>query len=283
LLKIGTDARTLETTVWPAPIWGLHTMRTTANADADAFHYQGAVFDYTPYPMGGFRPALDETFYAELVESFPPLELFEYKAEKGEKYALSQTSNARQYRRFLRASAPWRRFHRYVKSPAFIDRTLEMLRHNGVDLGLPSPRFWRRQYLKLRALRRGNPVPRFPRLKARFEFSAMPATGGSIRPHTDHPRKLVTLVFAMPGPEGWDQAWGGGTSVVWPKDESRVFNRVNDYLDFDEVDRVRTVAFQANQCLVFVRTDTSWHAVWPMQGDDPRQLRRTVTVNIESD
>ena len=125
-------------------------------------------------------------------------------------------------------------------------------------------------------------MPHFPRLKARFEFSAMPITGGNILPHTDHPKKLVTMVIPLLRNGEWNHAWGGGTTIVWPKERARIFNRMNHYLGFDEVDNLKTFAFEPNQCLVFIKTNNSWHAVLPMTGDKPTILRNTLTINIES-
>jgi hypothetical protein len=245
-------------------------------------NYDSLELEYEPFPIGIAHPAMDEADYLELVESFPPVELMRYKPDKGGKYSLSQVNHPKAYRKFVRETPAWRRFHDYVKSPGYIEGALEMLRRHHIDLGFPMPPFWEQVYLKVRALKRGNPVPHFPSLKARFEFSAMPVTGGNILPHTDHQKKVITMVITMLKEGEWDDAWGGGTSMVWPKDRSRAFNRVNDYLDFDEVDCIKTFPFRPNQCLVFIKTDFSWHAVWPMTGNDPTKLRRTLTINIES-
>ena len=239
-------------------------------------------FDYEPYPVGLARQVFDNNTYRELVDSFPPMDLFRYKPDKGGKYSLSQVNHGVKYRLFIRSSPPWRRFHSFIKSPAFIDGVLDMLKSYNLDLGFPGPGWGERLYLKARAIRRGNPIPHFPRLKARFEFSAMPITGGNILPHSDHFKKTVTMVIPMLREDEWRDEWGGGTSIVWPKDGTRVFNVVNDYLDFDDVETIKTFAFEPNQCLVFIKTHNSWHGVTPMTGDDPRTLRKTLTINIES-
>jgi hypothetical protein len=244
--------------------------------------YNQMKFDYEPYPIGIARPALAPDFYRALVESFPPVNLFEYKAEKGGKYSLSQVNNAREYSRFIKSSPPWQQFYNYIKSRNFIDSAVEMLKKHEVDLGFPSPSPLDQLYQKMRALKRGNPIPHFPRLKSRFEFSAMPSAGGNILPHTDHPKKVITMVIPMLRDGEWDDSWGGGTTVVWPLDKKKVFNRMNSYLDFDKVKPLNTYPFEPNQCLVFVKTSNSWHAVWPMTGKDPNVLRRTLTINIES-
>lgn len=244
--------------------------------------YDSIAFEYEPFPIGMARPALDPDVYRQLVETFPPIELFEYMAAKGGKYSLSQVNNGAKYRKFVSGSPPWRAFHAFIKSPAFIDGAVAMLKSRGFDLGFPMPGFGEQIYLKARALRRGNPVPHFPSLKARFEFSAMPITGGNILPHTDHPKKVITMVIPMLRDDTWEDAWGGGTSMVWPKDPAKIFNRMNHYLDFDDVTVMKTFPFEANQCLVFIKTHNSWHAVWPMTGNDPDTLRKTLTINIES-
>ena len=237
--------------------------------------------DYEPYPIGFMRPAFDPDEYRELVQAFPPIELFKYKESKGDKYSLSQVNNNRAYRRFIRQSPPWRRFHAFVHSNQFIHDVYSMLRSRHVDLGPCSISLGARIAERAKAWKRGLPQPHFPKLKARFEFSAMPITGGNIRPHTDSIRKSVTMVVPMLEEDEWDERWGGGTSIVRPKDSTRLFNRANAYADFDDVEDIKTFPFLPNQCLIFIKTYDSWHAVWPMKGEDKSKLRKTLTINID--
>ncbi len=239
-------------------------------------------FDYDPYPIGIAKGALAPGLYDELIETFPDDSVFVSKEYHGVKLSLSQLNNGRGYYAHLRRNPVWRRFYDYVKSDAFVEHTLEVLKAHNVDLGLSKVPLGQRLAKRAKALRRGSPQPHFPSLKSRFEFSSMPITGGSIRPHTDAPSKVVTMVIPMLREGEWREEFGGGTSVVMPKDHTRSFNLVNDYMNFDEVDCLRTYPFEPNQCLVFVKTYNSWHAVWPMTGNDPTILRRTLTINIES-
>ena len=243
--------------------------------------FKHMTIDYEPYPMGLIRPAFSSDVYRELVRTFPPIELFKYKESKGEKYSLSQVNNNRAYRRFVSQSPPWRRFHDFIHSKRFIHDVYAMLRSRHIDLGPCSTSLKTRVAERAKAWHRGLPQPHFPRYKARFEFSAMPITGGNIRPHTDSVRKAVTMVVPMLEDNEWDGSWGGGTSVVQPKDPTRLFNRANAYADFGDVENVKTVPFLPNQCLIFVKTYNSWHAVWPMEGGDKSKLRKTLTVNID--
>lgn len=245
--------------------------------------FENVTFDYDPYPVGVAKGALASDFYEELINTFPEDKIFVAKEYHGVKLSLSQLNNRKGYYEHLRRNAAWKRFYDYVKSRRFIDETLDMLKLHNIDLGLSRLSWRERLNKRYKSYRRGAPQPHFPRLRSRFEFSSMPITGGSIRPHTDATSKAVTMVIPMLRQGEWKEEYGGGTSVVWPKDRSRSFNLVNDYMDFDEVDCVRTYPFEPNQCLVFVKTYNSWHAVWPMAGNEASILRRTLTINIESD
>ncbi len=245
-------------------------------------NFQNIRFDYDPYPIGIARGALEPDFYEALISSFPDDKVFVSKDYHGVKLSLSQVNNRAGYYAHLSRSPAWKRFYDYVKGDAFIASTMAMLKSHNVDLDLSNTSLSERLIKRFKALKKGSPQPHFPTLRSRFEFSSMPITGGSIRPHTDASSKVVTMVIPMLRENEWQEEYGGGTSVVWPKDRSRSFNLVNGYLDFDEVDCVRTYPFEPNQCLVFVKTYNSWHAVWPMTGNDPTILRRTLTINIES-
>ena len=58
----------------------------------------------------------------------------------------------------------------------------------------------------------------------RFEFSMLPADGGSVMPHTESPGKIVTLVVSMVRRGRVGSGLGGGTDVNRPKDVRLAFN-----------------------------------------------------------
>ena len=91
-------------------------------------------------------------------------------------------------------------------------------------------------------------------LEARFEFSALPADGGNLPPHTDAPTKIVTMIVSILEDGEWDEAIGGGTDVNWPKDDTATFNQMNRVAGFDEMEVLDTYPFTPNQCVVFVKT-----------------------------
>ena len=233
---------------------------------------------YRPYPHGVASPVLPDPVYRELVAHFPEARLFG-RNRINVKYVLSERVNRREYYRFLRASPPWMRFYRWIKSDQFIQGVLEELRSRHIDLG-----YKQRPALARAARRIGYGLSGrrdfHTSLVSRFEFSMLPADGGSVIPHTDSVSKVVTLIFPMLAEGEWDRSVGGDTEINVPRDDCLSFNRVNGKADFGDMDVASSLAFEANRALVFVRTHDSWHSVRPMTARGSDAMRRTVTVSI---
>lgn len=242
--------------------------------------FQDAHFVYEPYPIGLTRNVLDQSLYSELVSAWPATELFEFKKVLGNKYSLSEVNNPSNYHRFVRSNAVWKECHRYFKSRQFLNETIAMLYSHHMDLGLggqflkkdPAHRTFLDK-LKLLRKQRG--------LSARFEYSMLPADGGFIKPHTDTPTKIITLVLSMMAPGEWNDSFGGGTDVMKPRDITRNYNQLNKQFEFDQVETIFTFPFEPNQCVVFIKTFNSWHAVRPLLGAGSKVMRKTLTINIE--
>lgn len=237
-----------------------------------------ADFRYEPYPIGIIRNIFEPSLYRRLVDTFPPVELFHFMHQHGDKWSLSEVNNVDLYNKFLRSNPDWGQLYKEVKSPDFINKVLEALIQSKIDLGLTT-NSGRGLLSSLRNRLSGRKSQ--GTLRARFEFSMMRADGGHILPHTDSPQKHITLVVSMVHPNGWSQDWGGGTDLMRPLDSSNNFNLLNRYLRFDEVDTIGTMPYEPNQCVIFIKTFNSLHAVRPMTGPQ-NVMRRTLTVNIES-
>jgi hypothetical protein len=241
-------------------------------------------FCYDPYPIGLAKNVLEQSFYYQLVQSFPPPNLFEYKRDLGHKYSLSQVNNSRLYHKFIGENEPWRKLHRWIKREQFPAEILEILRAHNIEFDLTRPVFGGRGKGRalLGALRSARQVfSRSDRLSARFEFSMLPADKGCIKPHTDNPQKLVTLVVSMSGEKEWNPNYGGGTEVMRPRDITRNYNFVNHQLEFEEVETIRVFDYRPNQCILFIKTFNSLHGVRPMMGVGSSLMRKTLTINIE--
>jgi hypothetical protein len=252
-------------------------------------HLDNLSFRYDPFPIGYARPVLDPGLYSQLVNAWPDTSLFVFKENLGRKYSLSEVNGRDVFLSFLRRSPVWADLYRFIKSEAFIHGVAERLRQLHVDLGLQGRRVSKVHALSTVAQRCRAGMERVTRLTrsgaplaARFEFSMMPSNGGFIKPHTDAPQKLITLVISMIRDEEWLPEWGGGTSTLRPKDMSRSFNQMNAQYEFNDMEPLETFPFVPNQCVVFVKTFNSFHAVFPTSGPANRAMRKTLTINIES-
>lgn len=243
-------------------------------------------FIYEPYPIGVARGVFEESYYDELINSFPPQELLVPFApltpELGKKYSLSELNNPDGYHEYVRSNRPWRELHEWIKRKEFPGEILDMLCEHNIDLDVP--RFQENGaasgHSLLEKLRR-SPRRARPALSARFEFSMLPADGGFIRPHTDSQLKIITLVIAILSEGEWNPSFGGGTEVLRPKDIRKNYNFKNQYLEFDEVETLTTFEYVPNNCVIFIKTFNSLHGVRPMKASDSKLMRKTLTINIE--
>jgi hypothetical protein len=238
-------------------------------------------FRYEPYPIGIAHDVLTPELFTSLLDSWPASELFEFKAELGNKYSLSEVNHPRQYHAFVRSSPPWREFHAHVKSRDFVHDVIAMLYERQIDVGRGG-QFLARRNGALPLLDRIKVWRRTRDLSARFEFSMLPAAGGYIKPHTDAPQKIITLVLAFVRPGEWDPAFGGGTEIMKPRDVTRNYNQMNRQFEFEQMEVIDSFPFDPNQAVIFIKTFNSWHAVHPIRGNGSKVMRKTVTINIEA-
>lgn len=255
-------------------------------------NFQDARFRYDPYPIGFARNAVPAPMFGALVDAFPPAALLRRVGKLGNKYMLAEYDGT-PYHDFVKSSPPWRDFYDYIKSRDFIEQTLNALCEAKIDMGLKeteidtiNPLSNPVAHLSQRAIRKlRSTVPMLRdnagRLTSRFEFSVLPADGGSHFPHSDEPRKVISMVLALVKDGEWDPAWGGGTAVCKPKDMTENFNHVNRHLKFDEVEVLEAFPFIPNGLVIFIKTFNSWHSVMPYQALNPNALRKTITINID--
>jgi hypothetical protein len=81
----------------------------------------------------------------------------------------------------------------------------------------------------------------------------------SLGPHTDSPRKLVTLLFYLPADAALERH---GTSIYVPKDPAFTCPGGPHY-GFEKFERMATMPFRPNALFAFAKTDNSFHGVEP--------------------
>ena len=245
------------------------------------FNYDHLEFRYEPFPIGLAKPLIEPSLYKEMLAGYPDREWFMYLEKLGHKYSLSEHFNPKTFRKFLDANPLWNDFNRWIKSRDFTRGVINALAERSLDVGYNPDMTVLNQWRK-RLTHRGRLNCSASRLISRFEFSMLPADGGNIKPHTDSPSKIITLVVSMVDEGEWDPAFGGGTDVNQAKDVRRNFNQTNDQGRFEDMDVIDTFEFTPNQAVIFIRTFNSWHSVRPMTGKGSDAMRKTLTVNIEA-
>ena len=170
---------------------------------------------------------------------------------------MSEVNNGEGYLRFLRTNRVWGEFYRRLKSPEFVREVLQVLQSQNIDLGLAGKHIATVHALSTVGEKLSGAMTKLARLRgteaslsSRFEFSMLPASGGNIKPHTDAPQKLVTLVFSMLDDHEWRQEWGGGTAMLRTNEPALAFNHMNKQADFNRFEPVSVVEFVPNQCLI---------------------------------
>jgi hypothetical protein len=247
--------------------------------------FENAQMRYEPYPLAIVRPAMEASLYSELVDNFPDIALFGKLHKHDYKNSLSEKFNPKQYHEFLKTNRPWREFYAWVKSDEFITAILSFLKSRNIDIGVDACFAPLRERIEANIKRIGQgywPRPR-PQLRPRFEFSVLKADGGEVAPHTDAPKKIVTLVVTMLKEGEWDPSFGGGLDINRTNDDAYKFNWQNRMVPWDKVEVVESVPFVPNQCMIFIKTFNSLHSVRRMTQTGSKALRRSLTIVIDKD
>lgn len=86
-------------------------------------------------------------------------------------------------------------------------------------------------------------------------------TNYSIGPHTDHPVILISLLFYLPKDESRADI---GTSIVIPNNPA-FSDPQGKHHKFEDFKLAHTMPYKPNAFLGFLRTDNSWHGVYPLK------------------
>ena len=82
----------------------------------------------------------------------------------------------------------------------------------------------------------------------------------SLGPHTDSPRKVVSVLFYLPAD---DRLARHGTSLYTPRNPSFTSVR-GDHYPFEDFERVETMPFVPNSVFAFAKTPVAFHGVEPV-------------------
>lgn len=102
-------------------------------------------------------------------------------------------------------------------------------------------------------------------------------TNYALSPHTDHSRKVVTLLFYLPAT---DQQEHLGTAVYTPKDKTRVSAGDEPHGKFEDFDLLKVAPYRSNSMFGFFKTNRAFHGVERI--DDPNVRRDLLIYNFSA-
>ena len=116
-------------------------------------------------------------------------------------------------------------------------------------------------------------------VRTTFQFSMLPRDAAVV-PHSDAPRKLVSLLLYFRDRD-WQDAWGGGTEFYVPLDPERARGwGPTDRVPFEEFKTIGSTPFVGNRLAGFVRSACSYHGVPPL-GCPPGRTRKALLINVK--
>jgi len=225
--------------------------------DVEEFvHYQIANAQVRPYPFPHFylQPVFPEAFYRRVLETMPDTEALtpinEYGTvgridEKTGEMVKSgfepryladlQVLEVEEQASFGEASDTWHSIGAWLLGTRFRD----------LIIGKFMPGIRERFGANARLV---------TSVEARF---VRDMTDYSIMPHTDTPKKLVSLLFYMPADDSMSAL---GTSVYVPKDPALRCDGKKRH-PFEQFRKVTTAGFLPNSLFAFLKTDQAFHGV----------------------
>lgn len=89
----------------------------------------------------------------------------------------------------------------------------------------------------------------------------------ALGPHTDSPRKVISMLFYLPADESQSHL---GTSIYVPKDPGFTCPG-GPHHPFERFERMVTMPFLPNSAFAFLKTDNSFHGVEPIRESSVRR------------
>lgn len=250
-------------------------------------NFNNSKFFSKPFVHCVFEEIFLEKDYNSLVENFPSLDQMEKMYDpKGEnkfnKFQLSSRNHSKKFNKVMMKNKFYKKVTDYLLSDFFLENLVNNLKKQNIEFGVTFRKnSYKRKFFDVIK----NFLPGFilkPKevLNVVVEFSAIPSNQGYLKPHSDGPAKLASIVIPIRD-EKWKDEYNGGTNLLEPRDEKRVFNVKNNTLEFEETKIIKVIDFKKNQMLIFPKTFNSLHSVGPLKGLDKNYYRKSLTLNLE--
>ena len=220
---------------------------------------------------------LPDLLYRSLRDSFPDGST--YESDGSGKLGFRSSDEPDDFERFCERHPNWQRLLDFFRSDAFV---LDVRR--ALSPSLVAARNWKGRRRWRNCSEAETPTSRLRYLleepvRTTFQISQLP-NGAEVVPHTDAPRKLVSLMLYFRDDE-WEDAFGGGTVFFEPRDAERARDwNPTDRIPFSELEEIGSCGFARNRLAGFVRSQNSYHGVRRIEGP-PGASRRALLINIK--
>jgi hypothetical protein len=231
----------------------------------------------TPFCYFHIDDYLPDTLYRSLRESFPDEST--YESDGSGKLGFRSSEEPDEFDRFCARHPEWQRLVDFFRSDAFV---LDVRR--ALSPQLVSARNWKARRRWLNCGHDEIPTNRLRYMleepvRTTFQISQLPA-GAEVVPHSDAPRKLVSLMLYFRD-DDWQDSSGGGTVFLEPLDPARAQQwSPTARIPFSELKEIGSCEFARNRLAGFVRSRNSYHGVRKIEGP-PGSSRRALLINIK--
>lgn len=242
-----------------------------------------------PFGVAQFDHIMKDGSFEALNASFPPSDSRWYKAQ-GLDSKISIDSSHAAFDAVAGASQTWLQFLKGLKTFGFwnmVATTIYPIMRRNREAGLLASQ-WPANVRA--AIDQPDGFAQFIRhsTKPYFELSYL-YPGDMNSPHSDDWKKLVSMIVYFP-PENWRADYGGGTVFLQAKTDlasrpwyKETMNRVpvaDSKAFFADMEPFFRAEYQRNSCVVFCKTNNSFHAVEPIKCP-PGLARRAFVLGLK--
>jgi len=229
-----------------------------------------------PFTVFSIEDYLPSDLYLKLLQNFPSKKFFLEKVAGNKLRFGSRTEPAASvFNDFCSKKPLWLKLVNFFKSEIFLDDLYQIMSKDLIkSRGKLSGRSWRTGNIMKKGAFNGILKQR---VKTTFEFSKL-QRDATVKPHTDKPDKLVSLILYFPDPR-WNDSYGGSTEFYRPNSSSLENNWKNRTIAFKEVSSFTEASFKPNKLVGFLKTKNSYHGVQSI--NCPQEIsRHSFQINI---
>lgn len=210
---------------------------------------------------------LNRDIYEELRNNFPTIDELEQINKNLYSLKFSSLEQSNLARKFLNKNKLWKNFIDLFDNVIFFNDLKKIYKLNNYYYCKENSPI--KKNLKLSFLNRK--INFFK--EAYFEFTFNQLKFGDGKPHTDVPKKILSIVFFFPS-DNWKQSYGGNVKILKPIDKNLENNWLNKVYPFENFKELQTINYEPNRLYCFKKSKNSYHGITNVNPskDDSRKV-----------